>query len=343
MKSLNTLVKNFVIKFVAKIQSVTEINYLHTLDFKTRISNIEKIHEPVNITFSDSSKLKSFFQHSFSARYKIRLENAVVDPTNMCVFGIDKKDKLHLIKESTEWTFNRSLSISNSVTMETLEKDINISFPRDSYYHQIIEFLPRIINLKNANENLFVIHKDNRILNNGLIDFLNLPTITLKNPVKVKSVSLISTGSDLGYLHPSDLFLMKELMRSKNLVPNPHKMLYVSRRHSRRSDLDENMLETELIKNGFEIVFAENLSFLQQLNLFKDAKLVVGLHGAGLTNTIWTNKAQLIELMPDYRVNRCFEWIANLNQSNYSQILFSKKDIDMKTIFNQIFSSIQYK
>ena len=52
--------------------------------------------------------------------------------------------------------------------------------------------------------------------------------------------------------------------------------------------------EKELIhflkkKNFFSVKLSE-LSVEEQIKLFNDAQIVIGLHGAGLANLIWCNK-----------------------------------------------------
>ena len=61
--------------------------------------------------------------------------------------------------------------------------------------------------------------------------------------------------------------------------------IWVSRNKSRRRRVAN---ETELLpllrKYDFEVVWPEDLSFKQQIEVFSNARIVAGLHGAGLTN-----------------------------------------------------------
>ena len=64
----------------------------------------------------------------------------------------------------------------------------------------------------------------------------------------------------------------------------------------------ENQGEVEefLSARGFENVQAENLSFADQIRLFASARLIVGMHGAGLANILFAPRAHLVELMGGY-------------------------------------------
>ena len=67
-----------------------------------------------------------------------------------------------------------------------------------------------------------------------------------------------------------------------------------------------------------------------------DAKKIVGVHGAGLTNTIWSANCSLIELMPTSRINRCIEWQAKIANGKYERIYFDPKFTKLNDITNEL-------
>lgn len=77
--------------------------------------------------------------------------------------------------------------------------------------------------------------------------------------------------------------------------------IYVSRGDAKmRRVINEDNLASMLTKKGFEIVRPGELSFANQVNLFKETSVVVGAHGAGLTNAVFMPiGSQVIELVPD--------------------------------------------
>ena len=71
-----------------------------------------------------------------------------------------------------------------------------------------------------------------------------------------------------------------------NAVLQPgRKHIYISRQRSaRRKIVNQQEVESLLFQLGFEEVFAERLDFNGQHALFSQAKMVCGVHGAGLSN-----------------------------------------------------------
>ena len=70
------------------------------------------------------------------------------------------------------------------------------------------------------------------------------------------------------------------------------------------------------------------MSFEKQINIFSNAKYVVGLHGAGLSNIVWMkNKSNLIELRPekDLYLN-CYFNLSNLLNINYHYDICNKEN-----------------
>jgi len=92
-------------------------------------------------------------------------------------------------------------------------------------------------------------------------------------------------------------------------------------RHSQIINLKEtqNFLE----EKNFDIVKLENLDFDEQIYVFNNAKIVIGAHGAGLTNLCFSEeKTKVIEIRsskPGYGFqNKVYERISKINNLDYS-------------------------
>lgn len=94
----------------------------------------------------------------------------------------------------------------------------------------------------------------------------------------------------------------------------PGRRLYVTRRDAtHRRILNEDALIQVLQQRGFEIVCPGDLSVADQIELFRQAAVVVAPHGAGLTNMVFAPPgAVLIELFGDNYINGCFWALANV-------------------------------
>lgn len=67
---------------------------------------------------------------------------------------------------------------------------------------------------------------------------------------------------------------------------------------NRRKIINEDELFADLKKYGFSKYILDDMSIETQIDLFYDADYVVGVHGAGLTNIIFSHKIKVLELFP---------------------------------------------
>lgn len=73
--------------------------------------------------------------------------------------------------------------------------------------------------------------------------------------------------------------------------------VYVSRsKATERRVINEGQLDNLLSSYGFECYELENLNYAEQVQLFADANIVLGPHGAGLCNIIYSQDVTLLEM-----------------------------------------------
>jgi capsular polysaccharide biosynthesis protein len=110
-------------------------------------------------------------------------------------------------------------------------------------------------------------------------------------------------------------------MRSKvgSRSARSHQVIYVSREDtSKRKMLNEAELCDRLKAEGVEIVVPSKYSITEQIEIFTNAKLVIGPHGAGLTNVVFCQPgATLYEIMGDRGINSSIAHLAHLTGLNY--------------------------
>lgn len=124
-------------------------------------------------------------------------------------------------------------------------------------------------------------------------------------------------------LTPEFMDIFRKWLFEKLNMPFPYlsqfQRIYVSRAHDKiRRILYEDKLIKFLTIHGFKTIHAENLSFKQQILLFSACEVLLGVHGAGLTNMIWmpSERGITIEIsVPPHPhkgdTNRCFEQLAS--------------------------------
>ena len=112
-------------------------------------------------------------------------------------------------------------------------------------------------------------------------------------------------------------------------VADQAKRLYVSRADATdRRVRNENALMKVLDDYGFERIVPGKKSFAEQVQLFSEAEIVLGPHGAGLTNIVFATETVLIELFGSYR-NACFFVLAKEINHDYACVTCRPEGADL--------------
>ena len=98
------------------------------------------------------------------------------------------------------------------------------------------------------------------------------------------------------------------------------KKVYVARTDApTRKMQNEGGLIEEVRRRGYEVVCPGSIAFAEQVRLFRSARIVVGPHGAGLTNIVFCEPGTIVyELVPAHYANACF---CNLGHNNNLRVL----------------------
>ena len=93
----------------------------------------------------------------------------------------------------------------------------------------------------------------------------------------------------------------------------PRRAIYIARTDAWQRRLRNEAAMIELAgRFGLETVVPGNLSFQEQVTTFAGARLVVGAHGAGLSNVAYCRPGTVVyELVPGHYRNLCFRTIAD--------------------------------
>jgi hypothetical protein len=133
--------------------------------------------------------------------------------------------------------------------------------------------------------------------------------------------------------------------RSENL--NEARDIFYTSGKQRRDVLNHDVLADELrhiYGNNIGNIILENKSIFHQYQLFKKASIVIGQHGAALSNIFFMNKnTNLIEIMSPWRLTgNHFSNLANFLRIHYDNV-FMRRDIDNVNIDDVIRLLNQYK
>ncbi|WP_276372042.1 glycosyltransferase family 61 protein [Chryseolinea sp. H1M3-3] len=118
-------------------------------------------------------------------------------------------------------------------------------------------------------------------------------------------------------------FLYNSFVRpKKNIVRD--KRIYIARGDAavNRKVINESELIEMLKEYDFEIHYLSGLSVVEQADIFNSASLVVGAHGAGLSNLVFCEPGtKVLEFFPDRYVRHLFYDLANKRGAEYHYLL----------------------
>lgn len=116
---------------------------------------------------------------------------------------------------------------------------------------------------------------------------------------------------------------------SINRNKNRELKLFINRNRDRGRHISNiNEIVNILTSNGFLIIDNDQLSIKEQIYLFSSAKIIIGIHGAGLTNMTYSfpEKIKILELFPPNHAPTHYFWLAKELGFSYDCIMGTKYD-----------------
>lgn len=206
--------------------------------------------------------------------------------------------------------------------------------------HFILEDLPGIIRILTEKKNITIVIRKNalpaihEILKIGFNESFNL--LETNNIVFARKCYFLSREDEQPFIRPSIVKLLRNFILSndkffksaENSIEKKDK-IYISRKKSKiRSIENEEEVERCLKKYGFSIVYLEEMSFSEQVACLRAAKIIVGLHGAGMTNILWANQeCKILEIFTIGYTNPVYEMISYALGFSYKKITCINSDV----------------
>ena len=235
----------------------------------------------------------------------------------------------------------------------------------DNYWHWIFDVLPRFALCE-------------KILDLNDIDFFLLPSIEKKFQIETLDLLNISKKKRLSSKHfrhisASELFVtehpyvitndinkdihnipiwitkwLKEKYintKSNNNLNLPKKIFIDSSDSSQRKKklrllINENEVKNFLINKGFKSIILGNLHFSDQIKIFNNAEIIIGLHGAGFANMCFCKPGTRIIEIKSTKTKQVIENLARTNDLFYKSISFEPTNFVSENSFGQINVSI---
>ncbi len=218
----------------------------------------------------------------------------------------------------------------------------------DNYFHWMTDCLPRIWEGKELAPDSPILLPQSFEKLRYVTDSLKLAGLEViffaKNEnLKISELTLTArTATFPNFFEP----LAKKTRERLSLHPvqAPWKKVYISRKLApKRKAHNEQEVENFLRNQGFEIVYAEKLSLLEQIQLMSETSLLVCLHGAALTNMLFLPKtAKVLELRNvGDAITQCYFNLASalelpyfytVNQGDHKDTIMTDFTIDLESL-----------
>ena len=333
-KKFQYLFKSFFRFFFKLIYGKIEVyeNDLSKLNVETKNINIESSLKVYKVYIIPKSRL-----------YTDRIHNVAIIKNNKILSG----PSLQLKDNSNSPIINNIVLKNGTPRIKKNIKGTLLSLltgggGNDNYFHWLFDVLPRIgICEKNnilKDVKYFLCPNINKWQKETLV-LLNIPVKKLLNSKKFRHVeaeSLIVTDHPWQHSRDANYDIqnipkwisswLREKFLKKIVEENLPKKIFIDRSDSlsnlkdERKILNEEEVKNCLEKNGFVSVQLSKLTFLKQISLFYNSKTILGLHGAGFSNLIWSqNGTEIIEIK-NIEANKLYENLAKQNKLNYKSL-----------------------
>jgi capsular polysaccharide biosynthesis protein len=259
---------------------------------------------PVNLQPKDTHLFEPAFSATFQRIFPVDLKNVWILQDTVFSLGELKFYSAHThVSDIGPLQFAKRAALCFSKSWKTVPIGMWITDEWSAnYFHWMTDCLPRIWEGKARNPKCPVIlpesYKSLSYVTQTL-ELLGMRVEYFKSRQNVKVNTLILTARTAVFPHFNELLTRKTReMLGKSTDKTPHRSVYISRKLAQKRKA-HNELEVELLlrKKGFEIVYAEQLSVKQQIQLMSETALLVALHGAALTNMLFMAEgAKVLEL-----------------------------------------------
>lgn len=229
---------------------------------------------------------------------------------------------------------------------------------KNNYFHWLFDVLPRLGILENLNINFknlnFLIPSLKYSFQKETLKLLNLDLnrcydsekfkhfvcdeiITVDHPYVFKNNPSYSINNIPFWI--IEWLRAKFLIQKKNEIKNKKLKIYLENSDSPSSSvryiINNSDVKRNLFNQGFKIVALSKYNFIQKIKLFKNAKIIVGMHSAGFANIIFCKKnTKIIELQSSTAGN-VFKNLALKCSLDYKKYIIKPKTKKLIKLFGE--------
>lgn len=270
--------------------------------------------------------------------------SSVIKAEKQCLYdplAYDKENRLDIKFSNVIGSVGENYIIENRKITNNIEEGIFLlGFASYNYYHMTIEIVSRLsyvdgfekyrylpiivdeimvqipqyfqlLNQCNVYQHKIISLRHGEVARIGRLVY---PSYNTWMPINVKDRNMIRTGDFV--IAQSALENIRNYAQFNNVEKSRN--IFISRKNVVSTRLkNEEKVRGLFEKHGFEVVFTEELSYKEQVNLFHMAKCVVGASGAALTNIIYCQEGtDIVCIIPeeyDFYMYSTIAYLLNLN------------------------------
>jgi hypothetical protein len=328
--------------FKKTFQNVFKIIYgrIKILDSDSKIYFKKHKIEKINVNGQNYEVNKNVYEIENARVYTDLVEHVAIIKDNFILPEISYQQVNGKLKNTT---YNKVLIGGTNRLKKKLKGSILSLIQGGSgnnYFHFLFDIIPKILLLEKKN-----------LLNK--IDLFLVPDIknwqkTILSNFGISEKQLLNS-SKFRHIEAEKIYAVDHLWYMKGIVQDeitniPNWIIYALRekflRYSKkipiadkifidRSDsvfnhcklVNNEEIKEYLIKNNFKSYQISKLNFFEQINLFKNAKIIVGPHGAAFSNIIFSNPGlKIVELIPKSHPSIKCKKFSDLLGFNYTRV-----------------------
>lgn len=297
-------------------------------DVKKHVLDYRQVSEPSTVRYDFPDKYPGFFRNDavFPARYAYHLCDVYVNTLNGAC-GTNSVAFQESYGSLRFWLRNSPLN-SHLFRNESETVSHGTLIAPASYYHFMLEHLPRLIHTITAYNitNVYYYQDISKYIYDILLFLADIYSLNListnKRVLRFDNYYFTQAYDKSGFAPIEDIDLIKNLFSNNHLTDqaDSSEMIYISRRNSLRSLSNEASLESTLKARGFRILLTEDITIHDKCDLFRNAHTVVAAHGGGLANMLWVNPGtRIVEIQSNIH-NDCYARLALSLGLNYEYI-----------------------
>lgn len=318
----------FTSKFTQKLGSAVESIRFTTLflrDLKAQTSLEKTSESKTKLADGEDTRVQvpsrgTSYKHQTGDRFLFELEDCQIFGPSGFVYKNKK-----LVLESTSWNaYQGIIKGKNPKKLRTKfwTGELSTVLPHSSYYHWLLEDLPAFLSVwtYHGNVQLWCHTKPPRFVETFIRDYAPDKFHFFSGSISFDKYTFLTKKGINGVPQESDIRMLRSYFNIHDRGSNDGLVIYVSRLRSSRSPKKEKSFEKKIEEAGAKVIRTEDLDFRDQVSIFSKAKVVIGPHGAGLSNSVFMSNGKLIEIVDGEKNNDCFRILAEKSGCEHHRI-----------------------